>query len=320
VGSNTDAFVAKFNQSGTCIWSNSYGGASAERVHSLTTTLAGDVFVAGSFASPSVDFGGGARTNAGAQGTYDAFVLRLTSGGAHSYSTTFGSTGADHAFDIAIDGSLNAYVAGQFQHTVAGMTADGTDPDGYAMRVGPTGTIGFAVPVGGDEADAALSVGVDSGGAVFGGRFRDSVDFGSGTPVVATGNTSAWVVAYTSAGVYRWQKTYLGSTGATHATAVSGGSSGVVVGGHFQGTVDFGDAIPVAPTGTRSLYIVKYDAAGAMLFKQIFHPTTTATLLGAVQANNTLGITGNFQGSINFGGGALTGGGNDDMFFARFAF
>ena len=317
----TDAFVVKLNQTGTALWSRSYGGASATRVNNLAVSPAGDVFVAGSFASPTTSFGGVTKTNAGSSGIYDAFVLRLsTAAGATVYATSFGSTGPDHALDIAVDASLKAYVTGSFVGTAAGMTASGTtQSDGYAMQLSAAGAITWAHPIGGIASDATVSIGLDTTGPVVGGRFRNSVDFGNGTPVTATGNTSGFVLAYTTAGVYRWHKTYLPTTGVAETTAVAGGTTGVVVGGFFQGSVNFG-AGAIASSGTQSLFIVKYNAAGTLLSSKTYNPTGTANLLGAVQAGSMLGVTGDFQGSINMGGGALTGGGDDDIFFARAAF
>jgi hypothetical protein len=46
----------------------------------------------------------------------------------------------------------------------------------------------------------------------------------------------------------------------------------------------------------------------------------TTTAYGAGVGNGFLGVTGDFQGTIDFGTGPLTGGGDDEMFFTRLAF
>jgi hypothetical protein len=315
---NTDAFVVKFNQSGTPLWSRSYGSTQATRVNGLAVSSAGDVFVAGSFASASVDFGGGALNNQGTPPTYDAFVLRLSAAGTHIYSKAYGSTGNDHAEAIAIDTGLNAYIGGSFVGTVEGMVSAGSS-DAYAMKVAPAnGATLFAHNVGAGSADNGFAVAADGAGAVFGGQFKGTVDFGDAMPVQALGTNAAFLVAYDGAGAFRYKKVFT-STGTQRVLGMAGTAAGVAAVGDFQGSPDFGSGA-VAASGLRDMFIVRYDNAGALVYAQTYAASVTTTAYGAGVGNGFLGVTGDFQGTIDFGTGPLTGGGDDEMFFTRLAF
>lgn len=316
---NSDAFIVKLNSSGVAQWSRSYGSVSAVRINGLAVSPAGDVFMAGAFASPSLNLGGAALTNQGAQGTNDGFVARLTTAGAHVWSRSFGSTGADQALNIAIDAALTPYVACSFQGAVEGMSSNMGSADACAMQlVAGSGTTSWAMPIGGSAADLGSAIEVDGLGPVLGGQFKSTVDFGDGMAVTALGSTGAFVVAFTTAGGFRWKKAYT-SVGSDRTLAMAGTSAGVAALGDFQGSVDFGNGA-VAATGTRDFFAVRFDTAGTLLWSATYGGNPTISPLGAATAGGMLGVTGDFQGSINFGSGAVSGGGNDDLFFTRFVF
>jgi hypothetical protein len=88
--------------------------------------------------------------------------------------------------------------------------------------------------------------------------------------------------------------------------------------GYFGGTVDFGCG-PLTSTGDWDIFIVKSDPNGNCAWSQSFGDSETQRGLSiAVDAlGNVLG-TGYFAGTVDFGGGPLTGGGGRDIFLAKF--
>lgn len=78
IGSSTvDVFIAKYNSSGTHIWSARYTNVSGtETSMGNAMTSAGGVVIVGNF-DVDVDFGGGVRTNAGGLQSYDGFVAKF---------------------------------------------------------------------------------------------------------------------------------------------------------------------------------------------------------------------------------------------------
>ena len=147
------------------------------------------------------------------------------------------------------------------------------------------------------------------------------LDFGNGYTVMTAGQgTMAIFVANVSAatGLGMWAKSFGGAAGGGTATAVAVDSSGnIVVTGTFNGTVDFGDG-PLTANGSTGVFVAKLDSSGNILWSKAFgdaHVTSATAPVGvAVDASNNIAIAGQFDGSLDFGGGALTSKGSTDIF------
>lgn len=315
----SDAFIVKFNASGVAQWSKSYGlaASSAVRVNGLTVSPAGDVFVAGAFASTTVNLGSTALVNQGAEGTYDSFVLKLSTSGAHVWSRGFGSTGNDQATNIALDASLTPYISGTFVGTVEGLTSLGSS-DGVLMKLVPaTGATAWARRIGADSTDIANAVEVDSVGPVLTGSFKKTVTFDDASTATTT-TSGAFVAAYDANGTFRWKKAFTSATGNVRGLTMAGTTAGVVALGDFEGTATFNTA-PVASVGTRDVWMIRYNTAGGVLWTAT-HGSATALPAGATVSAGVLGVTGDFTNSITFGSTTLNSAGLDDAFFTRLVY
>ena len=84
-----DVFVAEYaGADGTHQWSKRFGGSGDDYGNAIAADRDGNVVVTGQFAN-SIDFGGGALSNAGAP---DIFLARLSAAGAHGWSRRYGSS------------------------------------------------------------------------------------------------------------------------------------------------------------------------------------------------------------------------------------
>ncbi len=101
------------------------------------------------------------------------------------------------------------------------------------------------------------------------------------------------------------------------SVAVDAAGNAVIV-GEMEGTVDFGGG-PLASAGSSDLVVAKLDGAtGALLWAKHFgNASLQAAQAVAVDANGGVLLTGYFQGSVNFGGGALASAGGADIFVAK---
>jgi hypothetical protein len=100
--------------------------------------------------------------------------------------------------------------------------------------------------------------------------------------------------------------------------AVSTDSSGnVIIAGSFEGTVDFGGG-GLTSSGMRDVFVAKYSATGQHLWSKRFGSTGDEVGYGlAVDSAGDVVLSGKFQGSVSFGGTALTSAGGDDIFLAK---
>jgi len=92
----------------------------------------------------------------------------------------------------------------------------------------------------------------------------------------------------------------------------------VVITGYIWGTVDFGGG-PLTSAGGFDIFIAKFDTNGQHLWSQCFGDGSNQDAYGiAIDGSGNVIVTGWFQGTVDFGGGALTSAGLDDIFVAKF--
>jgi hypothetical protein len=115
-----DAFVTKFNASGTgLVYSTYLGGSTADMGYSIAVDPAGDAYVGGYTQSVTSRTTVGFPTTAGAFQTWkggglEGFITEVApSGSTLNYSTYYGGSNDEELFGITIDGAGNAYVSGR---------------------------------------------------------------------------------------------------------------------------------------------------------------------------------------------------------------
>src|SRR5439155_17763129 len=110
-----NVFVSKLSPTGTGLgYSTSLGGSDDDYAWGIAVDGNGSAYVTGSTYSTDFPTTPGAFQATFGGGVQDAFVTKLDpTGTGLSYSTYLGGISGDEAFAIAVDGSGNAYVAGQ---------------------------------------------------------------------------------------------------------------------------------------------------------------------------------------------------------------
>lgn len=137
------AFVAKLNASGSLVWARALSQSQSTDIvfmYGLATDAAGNVYATGSFTG-TVDLDPGAgsysrrsvRNAADTADSSDLYAVKLTAAGNFAWAETFGGTGSDIGWDIAVGPSGTVYLAGSYQDTVD------FDPD-------PVGTFYLTAP------------------------------------------------------------------------------------------------------------------------------------------------------------------------------
>lgn len=116
-GLTDDLFLAKYDINGNVLWVKSAGGTDDDWANSVTVDAFGNIYLAGFFSSPSIDFGVCTLTNNGSN--KDILIAKYNNIGNVQWakSAVGTSVGAEEAFSVAIDTSRSAYVAGYFYGT-----------------------------------------------------------------------------------------------------------------------------------------------------------------------------------------------------------
>ncbi len=119
-GTTEDIFVAKYSPSGTAIWAKSIGGTLDDWAMGITVPASGDVYITGTFFSPSIAVAGSTLTNPYGgfplQMNY-AFIARFNNTGTSLWGMSAGGKWGAYGISLAHDAVDNIYMTGSFGDT-----------------------------------------------------------------------------------------------------------------------------------------------------------------------------------------------------------
>lgn len=241
----------------------------------------------------------------------------------HDWSYRLGGPGMNTAYDVAVDGSGNVVVAGTFAGTmnVGGvtLTSSASSPDIFLAKFDANGVHQWSQRFGGGSADGARAVTVDGAGNItMTGYFRGPVSFG-GAPLAGRGGIDIFVAKFDPTGLHQWSQWYGSSVNDEGQDIVADASGHVIVTGHYGGAVDFGGGAETPAIGSLDVFVLKLDAAGTYQWSQGIGSLNPDVGYGvAVDASNSIFLTGKFSNTVNFGGGPLISAGLSDVFVVKY--
>lgn len=157
-----DAFILKFDNTGTLLWSTCFGGDQHDRGYGIKIDPAGNIILMGQTYSSS---GFPLKSNGGAYfqnvygGTFgggcgfcdgDLFVAKFNSSGVHLWGTYYGGNSGDFPYDMDVDSWGNIFIVGWIAKINVGVTTFPVfNPGGgayfYASYTGPANYNGFII-------------------------------------------------------------------------------------------------------------------------------------------------------------------------------
>jgi len=221
----TDAFVIKFNSSGTKQWTKKLGTWQNDLANGVATDSSGNFYVTG-FTYQHLD----GNTSAGKA---DLFVVKYNSSGTKQWTKQLGTSKHDRARGVATDSSGNVYVTGDTYGGLDGNTNAGYN-DLFVVKYNSSGTKQWTKQMGTSSTDLANGIATDSSGNIYvtGGTY------GGLDGNTSAGNSDLFVVKYNSSGTKQWTK-QLGSASSDFDYGVATDSSGnVYVSGDTYGRLD----------------------------------------------------------------------------------
>lgn len=246
-----DAFVAKFNSSGTdLIYSTYLGGNSHDEAHDIAIDASGNAYVTGF--TRSSNFPTASPFQATLNGTGDAFVTKLNANGsAPVYSTYLGGSSSDSGDGIAVDASGNVYVTGMtgsfnFPLVSPIQTFNGgslsASSDAFVSKLNPSGSaLVYSTYLGGGQREVGHAITVDSSGNVSVTGETTSTNFPTNQPLQAQKGGGGWnttdvfVTKLNASGSEFAYSTYLGGNSNEEGSDIAADAQGnVYVTGHTQ--------------------------------------------------------------------------------------
>jgi hypothetical protein len=237
-----DIFLVKYDQSGTAMWARSAGGVLPDAGTSVSSDSLGNVYVAGKFGSPSVNFGTGALNNA-SSGSYDVFVVKYNSLGTAQWSVRTGGTMDDLASAIIIS-KTGVYVAGGYSSssisvgstTLTNSSAGASDI--FLAKYDMSGNPAWAKTSGGSDFDQANALSADASGNISLGGFyiSGSIVFGASTLTNSSvGYKEVFIAEYDQLGNSMWATTAPGGVNdGINGLAMSPSGTDIYISGAFD--------------------------------------------------------------------------------------
>ncbi len=327
-----DIFIVKYDASGNALWAKSAGGFDFDKGLSVATDVNGNVFMTGSFYSPTITFGTITLTNAGSS-TADIFIVKYDASGNVLWAKSAGGASYDEGSGVATDASGNVFITGQFNSatinfgTITLTNAGVSIVDVFITKYDANGNVLWAKSAGSTGADVGTSISTDTSGNVFmTGNFRSpTITFGSIT-LTHTGTTmynDIFIVKYDASGNVLWAKS-AGGTSYDEGYSVSTDVSGNVfmTGKINSPTITFGTITltTASALGSGDIFIVKYDTSGNVLWaKSAGGGTSDQGYSVSTDASGNVFITGSFWSpTISFGTITLTNAGSCDIFIVKY--
>jgi len=247
-------------------------------------------------------------------------------GDSHLWSKRFGSTIDDYGYAVAVDGNGDVLLTGAFLLTVnfggGNLSSAGNFDIVVAKFSGTDGTHLWSRRFGGTGGDEGLGVAVDgSGNPSVTGTLRGAADLGGGNTALI-GVVDMFVAKYSGTdGAHLWSKRFGSTSNQVFGNAVAVDSSNdVLVTGDLFGTVNFGGGI-LSSAGSFDIVVAKFSGADGAHFWSRRYGSTSQDNAFAVAVDSGGGVlaSGDFVGTVNFGGDNLTSAGLNDIFVAKYS-
>ncbi|MBD2692079.1 SBBP repeat-containing protein [Anabaena catenula] len=274
-----DAWVAKYDTSGTLQWKQQIGTPSYDSSMGIAIDSNSNFYLTG------YTYGNLGGTNAG---SYDAWVAKYNSSGTLQWKQQLGTSGDDSTYGIAVDVNSNIYLTGYTQGNLGGTNAG--DYDAWVAKYNNSGTLQWKQQLGSDSFDAAYDLDLDSSGNIY----LTGETYGNlgGTNA---GIDDAWIAKYSNSGTLQW-KEQLGTPSYDYSNDIAIDNSGYIyITGSTNGNL--GDT----SFGNYDGWIARYDSSGTLLGKeQIGTADSDGSSAITIDANNNIYLTGVTYG--DFGG------------------
>jgi hypothetical protein len=282
--SGKDIFITKYDPAGNVLWAVRAGGIGVENVSDITVDVYGNLIIVGSYSGQTSLIGTATLSNTS---TYnDVFISKYGASGNFIWAKSAGGNENDESGGISTDTTGNIFISGHFSSatmtfgnlSITNATSNGTDRDIFVARYDSNGNAMWAKNFGAERSEYCNSVSTDANGNVYiTGLFQSQLlFFGNSTLSLSNPILDVFVAKYDALGNELWAKTSEGpqslASGIGYiATDVAGNT--IITGSYSSTLIAFGVhtlTLHGTPANSVDVYVVKYDAAGNVLWAKGF--------------------------------------------------
>lgn len=317
-----DLFIAKYNLSGNLIWAKNIGGTGWESGNDITSDAEGNIYITGSFQSPTLSFDTITLVNSG---TSNFFIVKYNSSGNAVWAR---SANSGEGTSIATDTLGNVYLAGDFVDptiTIGSITLTNADPsystDIIIVKYDFVGNVKWAKSATGESFDYVYGLDADkSGNTYVTGIYYSPTLLFSGTTINNAGNGNIFIAKYNTAGNLVWVKS-AGGTGTDYGHDIVADKQGnIFLTGKFSSlSLTFGSTT-LTNAGQDDIFVTEYSPSGSPVWAKSAGGIDVDDATGIVtDKSSNIYITGNFNSSsLTFGSTNLINAGSNDIYIVKF--
>lgn len=266
-------FLVKLDTDGNVLWAKSAGGTQLDEAFTIRTDLSSNIYIAGRFNSPIINFG---ASSLATSGTYDLYLAKYDTNGNALWGQKAGGSGLDEGLALDIDDSENILLTGRYSSatiTFGNYTLNNAGmEDAYLVKYSPLGNALWAKNIGGTGVEAGTAISTDGiGNTYITGRFSSTVLTANSNSLTNTGGIDAFLIKYDSNGNLIWAQNPNGN-GDDIGWSISADSNNVFLGGRFYfsfsspSTISFNTYTFTPSSGAIDpMFIAKYDANGNVI-------------------------------------------------------
>jgi hypothetical protein len=180
-----DVFIAKYDSTGNELWVKSAGSLNSEKITAVVAEDNGDVYIAGHFYSPFIQFGPFTINNPGYP-AWNLYLVKMDNSGNVLWAHSDANTDEDVIADMTRGPDGNLYAAGWYGGTLSlgnsTLTSAGSI-DIFVSKIDTAGNFIWAISAGGVTQNYSNSISVDNNGDIVTGGFFEtgSMTFGGNT-------------------------------------------------------------------------------------------------------------------------------------------
>jgi hypothetical protein len=303
---STDAFIVKYDTSGTAQWARHIGGTGSESGNNIISDSQDNIYVVGGYTRDINVYN--SVNNIDISFTIlvtttnfnDAFIVKYNPSGTPLWGRHIGGTNTDLASCVAVDTQNNLYVGGRYQSTTLTVypntnnsgsvfdlsnTNTNNSSDAFIVKYDTSGNPQWGRHIGGLLTDSIGTNGIttDSKNSVYviglyGSNPVKIYPLTSNAGITidlsnTVGGNNAFIVKYDTSGNPQWGR-HIGGSGNDGGNAIiSDNDDNIYVSGTyrsnpltiFPSTDNSGSVFDLSNSGSSDVYIVKYNSDGTPL-------------------------------------------------------
>jgi hypothetical protein len=325
-----DMFVAKINPSGDVLWVTGAGGTRYTLGQTIDLDNSGNVYVAGTFNSPIINFNNSSLSLSQSGTSGDIFIAKLDNSGNWIWAKSAGGTDLDDVSDIVVDNYSNVYLTGFIKLNAAfpplsPIPGEATE-DIFIAKMNTDGDFLWVKRVSGTDKDSGSAIILDAENNIYVGGSYNSPDLSfegitlQNTLDQESNQYNSFVAKLDNSGNWIWVK----QTTGLHSEQINNlsidNNNDLYVTGYFAGIANF-DTHTIASYGCvndtspypsaciqHDIFIAKIDNSGNWLWAKSAGGEEDSEHGNGLDIDNqsNINITGKFTGNSYFSNLLLT--------------